>query len=42
MILKHQSRRRLTVPRHRELGRGILTRLIAAAGVTREEFLALL
>jgi predicted RNA binding protein YcfA (HicA-like mRNA interferase family) len=42
MILFHQARRRLSVPRHRELGRGILRRLIDQAGLTREEFLALI
>ena len=42
MILRHPSRRRLSVPRHRELGRGILVKLIARAGLTREEFLRLL
>ena len=42
MILWHPSRRRLSVPRHRELGRGILAKLIALAGLTREEFLRLL
>ena len=42
MILLHPSKRRLSVPRHRELGRGILRRLIDQAGLTREEFQALL
>lgn len=42
MILLHASRRRLSVPRHRELGRGILRRLIDQAGLTREEFQELL
>jgi predicted RNA binding protein YcfA (HicA-like mRNA interferase family) len=42
MILRHPSRRRLSVPRHRELGRGIQRRLIAEAGLTRKEFLGLL
>jgi predicted RNA binding protein YcfA (HicA-like mRNA interferase family) len=42
MILRHPSRKRLSVPRHRELGRGILRRLIDQAGLSREEFLALL
>lgn len=31
-----------TVPRHRELGRGIPRALIRDAGLTREEFLELL
>jgi predicted RNA binding protein YcfA (HicA-like mRNA interferase family) len=42
MILLHPSGRRLSVPRHRELGRGILGKLIRRAGLTREEFLELL
>jgi len=42
MILLHPSRKRLSVPRHRELGRGILRRLIEQAGLSREEFLPLL
>jgi predicted RNA binding protein YcfA (HicA-like mRNA interferase family) len=42
MILRHPSRRRLSVPRHSELGRGLLRRLIDEAGLTREEFQALL
>jgi predicted RNA binding protein YcfA (HicA-like mRNA interferase family) len=42
MILRHPSRRRLVVPRHRELGRGILRRLIDQAGLTREAFQELL
>jgi predicted RNA binding protein YcfA (HicA-like mRNA interferase family) len=42
MILLHPSRRRLSVPRHAELGRGITRRLIDQAGLTREEFLDLL
>ena len=42
MILLHPSGRRLSVPRHRELGRGILRKLIRQAGLTREELLELL
>ena len=42
MVLLHPSGRRLSVPRHRELGRGILRKLIRQAGLTREEFLELL
>jgi predicted RNA binding protein YcfA (HicA-like mRNA interferase family) len=42
MILLHASRRRLSVPRHPELGRGLLRRLIEQAGLTRDEFRALL
>lgn len=42
MILIGPAGRRLTVPRHRELGRGLLRALIRDAGLTREEFLQLL
>jgi len=42
MILLHPSGRRLSVPRHRELGRGLLRSLISDAGLTRQEFLRLL
>lgn len=42
MILLNPSRKRLSVPRQRELGRGILRRLIEQAGLSREEFLSLL
>jgi predicted RNA binding protein YcfA (HicA-like mRNA interferase family) len=41
MILLHPDGRRLSVPRHRELGRGILKALIRNAGITREEFIRL-
>ena len=42
MILLNQAGRRLSVPRHRELGRGIVRKLIGQAGLTREEFIELL
>ena len=42
MILVGPGGRRLSVPRHRELGRGLLRALIRDAGLTREEFLDLL
>lgn len=42
MILLHPSGRRLSVPRHKELGRGLLRSLIQDAGLTREEFVRLL
>ncbi len=42
MILLHPSGRRLSVPRHRELGRGLLRALIRDAGLSREEFTRLL
>ena len=42
MILIHPIRRRLSVPRHRELGRGILRRLLRDAGVSRDEFAGLI
>ena len=42
MILIGPAGRRLSVPRHRELGRGLLRALIRDVGLTREEFLELL
>ena len=42
MILLHSSRGRLSVPRHNEIGRGLLRALIRDAGLTRDEFLQLL
>ena len=38
MILVHPSRRRLSVPRHRESDRSLLRRLIRDAGLSLEEF----
>ena len=34
--------RRLTIPNHKEIARGTLNAIIEDAGLTREEFLALL
>lgn len=42
MILLNPSKSRLSVPRHKELGRGLLRALIRDAGLTKDEFLALL
>ena len=42
MILLHPSGRRLSVPRHAELGRGLLRALIRDAGLSREKFIKLL
>lgn len=42
MVLLHPAGRRLSVPRHKELGRGLLRSLIRDAGLTREEFIRLL
>ncbi len=42
MILLHASGRRPSVPRHRELGRGLLGKLIRQAGIDRDEFIDLL
>ena len=42
MILLGPAGRRLSVPRHKELGRGLLRALIRDAGLTREEFMDLL
>ena len=42
MILLNPQGKRLSVPRHRELGAGLLRALIRDAGLTREEFTRLL
>ena len=42
IILRHPQMRRLTVPNHRELAKGILRALIREAGLTKEEFINLL
>jgi len=42
MILLHPSRRRLSVPRHKELGPGLQRALIKDAGLNRQEFIRLL
>jgi len=42
MILLHPSRGRLSVPRHKELGPGLLRTLIRDADLSREEFIALM
>ena len=42
IILLHSSGHRLSVPRHKELGRGLLRSLIRDAGLSREEFIKLL
>lgn len=42
MILLHASGRRLSVPRHKELGQGLLRALIKDAGLSRDDFLRLL
>ena len=41
MILVGPGGRSLSVPRHRELGRGLLRALIRDAGLTRREFMEL-
>ena len=41
MILIGPTGQRLSVPKHRELGRGLLRSLIRDAGLTRDEFLEL-
>lgn len=42
MILLHPSRGRLSTPRHKELGRGLLRALIRDADLSREELIALM
>ncbi len=41
IILQHPNGRHLSVPDHRELDRGTLRALIRGAGITVEEFVAL-
>ncbi len=41
MILLHPSGQRLSVPRHKEIGRGLLRALIKDAGLSPTEFIAL-
>jgi len=41
MILLHPSGQRLSVPRHSELGRGLLRALIRDAGLSQQEFIKL-
>jgi predicted RNA binding protein YcfA (HicA-like mRNA interferase family) len=42
IILYHSNGRHLSVPDHRELDRGTLRALIRGAGITVEEFMALI
>ena len=42
MMLYCAGRNPLSVPRHRELARGTLRALLRRAGITEEEFIALL
>ena len=42
MILLHPLKGRLSVPRHKELGRGLLRALIRDAGLSKEKFMELL
>jgi predicted RNA binding protein YcfA (HicA-like mRNA interferase family) len=42
MILVHESRNTLSVPPHREIGRGLLRRLIRDAGIITDELVRLL
>jgi predicted RNA binding protein YcfA (HicA-like mRNA interferase family) len=42
IILRNPSGRRLSVPNHRELGKGTLRALIREAGLSKEQFEALL
>jgi predicted RNA binding protein YcfA (HicA-like mRNA interferase family) len=42
MILFCLGKVRISVPKHKELGRGLLRALIRDIGLTREEFIALI
>jgi len=42
IILRNDEGKRITVPRHDEIGKGLLMEILAEAGVSREQFLKLL
>lgn len=42
MVLLDSSKGRLSAPRHKEVDRGLLRALIRDAGLTRDQFIALL
>ncbi len=42
IVLRHIDGRRIIIPRHDPIGKGLLMEIIAEAGITREEFLDLL
>ena len=42
MILRNTAGRRLTIPTHRVLAKGTLRAILREAGITKEEFTALL
>jgi predicted RNA binding protein YcfA (HicA-like mRNA interferase family) len=42
IIMRHPNLRRLTRPDHREIAKGTLRSLIREAGISKEEFVALL
>ena len=42
MILLHPVKGRISIPKHKELGRGLLRALIRDAGLTRDQFIELL
>ncbi len=42
VILRHPTGRRLTIPNHQELAKGTLRAIIREAGLTKDEFAALL
>jgi len=42
IILRNQEGKRISVPRHDPIGKGLLMEIIAEAGITKNEFLELL
>ncbi len=42
IILRNPEGKRVTVPRHDPIGRGLLLEIIAEVGLTKEQFLELL
>jgi len=42
IIMRHVDGRRLTVPKHDPIGKGLLMEIISEAGLSRDEFLEML
>jgi predicted RNA binding protein YcfA (HicA-like mRNA interferase family) len=42
LVLRNKEGKRVTMPRHDPLGRGLLIKIMAEAGITKEDFPKLL
>jgi predicted RNA binding protein YcfA (HicA-like mRNA interferase family) len=42
LVLRNKEGKRVTIPRHDPLGRGLLIEIMAEAGITKEDFPKLL